>query len=177
MATFIDVNQPDPASFIGRTAIVTGGSSGIGLATGKLLHSLGCNVVLGDLLAPEKYAEDQTFQSDRICYQKCDITDWDSLLALFEATITRFGSVDIVCANAGVSEVPDTIFVPNPTEHKKPSMRLVDVNVKGTLYTVHHALHFMRGNNNGGSIVMTASMAGYFSASGIPVYTATKHGK
>lgn len=177
MPKFIDVNQPDPASFAGRTAIITGGSSGIGLTTGTILHNLGCNVVLGDLRAPEKYLEDPLFKSDRISYQKCDVTDWDSLKTLFEEAIKQFGSVEIVCANAGVVEAADEFFSPNQTELKKPSMLLVDVNTKGTFYTVLQALHFMKGNTSDGSIVITASLSGYYAATGIPLYTATKHGK
>src|ERR1700753_2626001 len=112
--TSIDVQHAafSRANFDGRTAIVTGGSSGIGLSTAKLLHSLGCNVVLGDIRPPESLGElnSGTNSKHGISYCECDVTSWAAVCRLFETAIAKFGGVDIVHANAGVNDTGDPFF-------------------------------------------------------------------
>ncbi|KAM5346059.1 hypothetical protein ACJ41O_009064 [Fusarium nematophilum] len=171
MASLIDVNSPDPRSYAGRTVVVTGGCSGIGLATAQLLHTLGCNAVLGDLKPPKKFKQDRLFSSPKIHYYHCDVTSWRSVKGLYDKAVELYGSVDIVVANAGVNEEAGAFYASNKSE---PSLAPVDVNIKGTFYTAILGMQYMQENKHGGSIVLTSSMAGYFPQFGLPLYTASK---
>ncbi|KEF51087.1 uncharacterized protein A1O9_12869 [Exophiala aquamarina CBS 119918] len=95
-----------------KTAIVTGGCSGIGLATIKLLASLNCNVIVGDLQGVP--ADDYALLSNRnVDYQECNILNWQSLIQLFETALKTFGKgIDFVIANAGVNEHGEQLLPP-----------------------------------------------------------------
>lgn len=179
----VDTNAPPPRPLKGSTVIITGGCSGIGYTVAKLLHSNGCNIVAGDLKPPADYHEPSSIfasSPSTAIYQHCDIRQWKSLLALFDVAKTTFGRIDIVCPNAGVNDVGDSFFSEQNVGQvgglREPNLFTLDVNVKGTAYTVMAGVHYMRGNEKGGSIIMTASMAGYFGTKGMPLYTASKHG-
>lgn len=98
----------------GKTALVTGGGSGICLEFTKLLLSEGCNVVLADLsLRPEAEAVvngKQVAGGATAAFIKTDVTDWKQLRAAFEFAIQRFGGLDIVCPGAGVFEQVGTVL-------------------------------------------------------------------
>ncbi|KAF5026583.1 hypothetical protein F66182_1309 [Fusarium sp. NRRL 66182] len=171
MAVLIDVNNPDPRSYVGRTAIITGGCSGIGLAAARELHELGCNIVVGDLKPPSQQEQEGLFSSTRVRYRYCDVTSWRSVKGLFDNALELYGSVDIVHANAGVNEDAGTFY--NSVE-SEPSLAPIDINVKGTLYTALMSMQYMQKNRRGGSVILTSSMAGYFPQYGLPLYTASK---
>jgi meso-butanediol dehydrogenase/(S,S)-butanediol dehydrogenase/diacetyl reductase len=92
----------------GRTAVITGGASGIGAASARRFHREGASVVIADLddargtaLAAELGA--------RAVYHKTDVTDWSAVDALMTAAIDAFGRIDILFNNAGVgnfAEIP-----------------------------------------------------------------------
>jgi 3-hydroxybutyrate dehydrogenase len=92
----------------GKTALVTGGGSGICLEFTKLLISQGCNVVVADLsLRPEAEAVvtgKPVADGATAAFIKTDVTDWKQLRAAFEFAIQRFGVLNIVCPGAGVFE-------------------------------------------------------------------------
>jgi 3-hydroxybutyrate dehydrogenase len=91
----------------GKTALVTGGGSGICLEFTKLLISNGCNVVIADLnLLPEaeELMKGNAYAKSKAIFQKTDVTDWAQLGAAFEVAIKEFGRLDIVCPGAGVFE-------------------------------------------------------------------------
>ena len=91
--------------FNGKTALVTGGGSGISLAFALRLLEAGCNVLVADLaLSPEAQALDKYSESPKAVFQKTDVTDWSQLDAAFKKTLETFGSLDIVCPGAGLSE-------------------------------------------------------------------------
>lgn len=90
----------------GKTALVTGGGSGICLELTKKLLAGGCNVLIADLaLRPEA---EEVVQKDgahaRAVFTKTDVTDWTQLQNAFEATLKAFGQLDIVVPGAGVFE-------------------------------------------------------------------------
>jgi NAD(P)-dependent dehydrogenase (short-subunit alcohol dehydrogenase family) len=182
--TSIDVKRAalSKENFNGRTAIVTGGSSGIGLSTAKLLHSLGCNVLLGDIRPPESLDELNSGATLKygISYCECDVTNWVAVCRLFETAITKFGGVDIVHANAGMNDLGDPFFSLNSTlngQLQEPNLKTIDLNVKGVINTLSVGMHYLKDNTRGGSIILTASLAGYFATVGMPLYSASKHGK
>jgi NAD(P)-dependent dehydrogenase (short-subunit alcohol dehydrogenase family) len=88
----------------GKTALVTGGGSGICLAFTTLLLSKSCKVLIVDLtLTPdaEKLVQEN---KGKVAFKKTDVTNWAQLREAFEAAISEFGSLDIVCPGAGVFE-------------------------------------------------------------------------
>jgi 3-hydroxybutyrate dehydrogenase len=97
----------------GKTALVTGGGSGICLEFTKLLLSRGCNVLIADLrltsqaeeLIPSYDKRREGGENNvRAFFQKTDVTDWTQLQAAFDACMSEFGVLDIVCPGAGVFE-------------------------------------------------------------------------
>lgn len=132
-----------------------GGSSGIGLATVKLLLSLGAFVVAGDINEPPVPC------SDHLAFQKTDVTSWADLSALFKKAKQLHGRIDHVFANAGIS-TRTNYLEENLDENgdlKEPSFEVLDVNLRGVLNTATLGLHYLKPERQegGGSIVLTAS--------------------
>lgn len=154
-----------------KVALITGGSSGIGLATAKLFSSQGAKIVICDIQEPLETVP-------RSVFSKCDVTVWADLLAAFDTTMRTYGAVDILVANAGVSDRQDYFLdeLDDEDRLKEPSYKTIDVNLKGVLSSVKIAVSHFRKRGCGGRIVMIASTAGYMSEMHLPVYSATKHG-
>lgn len=164
--------DPSKCNLSGKVAIITGGSSGIGLATSQLFSSLGAHVVVADLRPPLTEVPGSIFT-------KCDVTSWPTILSTFDSAVKAFGHIDIVIANAGVSETDGDIFIDEFDQSgqlKQPVYKVLDINLKGVMDTVKVAVSHFKRQKTPGRIVMTASTAGYMSEPGVPVYSATKHG-
>ncbi|KAM0787022.1 hypothetical protein ACM66B_006289 [Microbotryomycetes sp. NB124-2] len=181
-------NMLNKAAFNGRVAVITGGSSGIGLATAQLLLSLGSKVVIGDLQPPPQSAR---LDQKACAYVHADVTHYSSIVNLFETTVDLFGRVDVVFANSGIGERGTTFPVAGelPTKAemaKEPrdGRSVIDIDLTGVIDTVRYAIYVMRRQRQNdpksdfgiSSIVVTASMAGYAGQYGLPVYNAAKHG-
>jgi NAD(P)-dependent dehydrogenase (short-subunit alcohol dehydrogenase family) len=156
--------------FKGKTAFVTGGASGIGLAMAKAFAENGMNVMLADV---EPSALDSALKGlnqygNHVRGVACDVADPDSVERAAQATFAGFGNVHILCNNAGVAAGSgiDSVSI--------ESWRwVVDVNLMGVVYGVRSFLPHMRAHGEGGHIVNTASMAGMISGWFSP-YDATK---
>jgi NAD(P)-dependent dehydrogenase (short-subunit alcohol dehydrogenase family) len=156
----------------GRTAFVTGGASGIGLALGRAFAEAGMKVMLADvetdtLDAAVKGLREVTPDIRGIA---CDVADPDSVERAAQATYEVFGRVHVVCNNAGVAAAGgiDDISLDN-------WRWVIDVNLMGVLHGVRTFLPHLRAHGEGGHIVNTASMAGMISGGlGFSPYTATK---
>ncbi len=150
-------------SLEGKVALVTGASRGIGAAVARALSEQGVRLGLasrsGDDLGLDAVA------------MPCDVRDPDQLEALVEATVDRFGRLDIAVANAGVGA-----YGPFLDLSREFIDEMVDVNLKGTIWTVRAALpHLLR--SDAGDVVVLASEAG---RRGLPleaVYCASKFGQ
>lgn len=144
----------------------TGGSSGIGLATAKILASKGVEVIVLDICQPK-----ETLPA-AIRYQKCDISKWPELRAAFSTA----GPIHIAIANAGQSE--DGSYLTDSYDEQgnllEPTYNVIDTNFRGTLNFVKLALNSMRKNDIKGSIVITASATAYSAETSLPVYSGTK---
>ena len=159
--------------FAGKTAFVTGGASGIGLALGRAFAEEGCKVMLADI---EKAPLDGAIASlsgsgPEIRGVVCDVADPASVDAAAEATFSAFGKVHILCNNAGVGARGgiDHIALDN-------WRWVLDVNLIGVVNGVRAFLPHMRAHGEGGHIVNTASMAGIvISHQGFAPYPATKY--
>jgi NAD(P)-dependent dehydrogenase (short-subunit alcohol dehydrogenase family) len=157
--------------FEGKTAFVTGGASGIGLALGRAFLDAGMKVMLADV---EAGALDQALQGlsnydNRVRGVRCDVGDAQSVERAAQATFDAFGNVHVVCNNAGVAAGGgiDNISVDN-------WRWVVDVNLMGVVYGLRSFLPHMLGHREGGHIVNTASMAGMVNGMGFSPYAATK---
>ncbi|KAI7087175.1 NAD(P)-binding protein [Hortaea werneckii] len=161
------------------TAIVTGSSSGIGLALSKDLSQRGWAVVRADVNEPSESIENSIFV-------RTDISSWDQQAALFQKAFAWQNRLDFFAANAGIDD-RDDIFnsISNDTRNppKQPNMKTFDVNLTGTYYGMKLATHYMclesvaAGKTKpGGKIIVTSSAAGIYPLPSVPQYAATKHG-
>ncbi|OBS15129.1 hypothetical protein FPOA_13977 [Fusarium poae] len=146
----------DLATLKGKVVLITGGSSGIGLATVELLLSIGAMVAIGDLQPPGQQMKG-TFT-----FVKTDVTRWDDLLALFDKTKELYGRIDHVFANAGIGPRADYLSLELDQDGKlmEPSSQSLDTNLKGVINTSALAIHHMHQQEYGGSIVITGSATG-----------------
>jgi NAD(P)-dependent dehydrogenase (short-subunit alcohol dehydrogenase family) len=156
--------------FKGKTAFVTGGASGIGLAMAKAFAENGMNVMLADVEqnALDSALKDLNQYGNHVRGVACDVADPNSVERAAQASFAAFGKVHILCNNAGVAAGSgiDSISV--------ESWRwVVDVNLMGVVYGVRSFLPHIRAHGEGGHIVNTASMAGMVSGWFSP-YDATK---
>jgi NAD(P)-dependent dehydrogenase (short-subunit alcohol dehydrogenase family) len=148
-----------------KTAVITGGNSGIGLATALKLQSEGANVVIFGR-NKETLAEAGALLGEGALIVQGDVTEPGDLKRLFAETQARFGSVDVLFANAGVvSMAPFADVTPELYD------RLFNINVKGLFFTVQSALPLL---NDGASIIFNASAVTQKGFPGMSVYAATK---
>lgn len=152
-------------SLEGKVALITGGASGIGFETAKRFISEGAYVFIVGRREEELNKAVSTL-GDQAASVQGDITKQADLVRVME-TIERAGrKLDIVVANAGIGE-----FAPIGMITEEHFDRQFDINVKGTLFTVQHALPLLR---DGASVVLTGSCAGFKGMPGNAVYGATK---
>lgn len=155
----------------GRTAFVTGGASGIGLALGRAFAEAGMKVMLADV---ERRALDAALKDlhdfgPNVRGVSCDVADADSVERAALAACEAFGNVHVVCNNAGVAAGGgiDTISLDN-------WRWVLDVNLMGVLHGIRSFLPRMRAHGEGGHIVNTAAMAGMNAGLGFSPYVASK---
>jgi NAD(P)-dependent dehydrogenase (short-subunit alcohol dehydrogenase family) len=138
------------ATMTSKTAYVTGGASGIGLAVAHALNQRGMRIVIADInLAGAQEAASKLQQSTTAGQEhfavEVDVSSWESQLAAFEKTLEVVQRLDIVIVNAGVTEA---VFVPNDggkgQGFVKPNLRTLDINLNGFLYTSALAIQQMR---------------------------------
>ena len=155
----------------GKTAFVTGGASGIGLALGRAFAEAGMKVMLADIEtdALEIAVKSLHNAGPKVRGIVCDVTDPASVARAAEASFDAFGNVHVVCNNAGVAAAGgvESISLDN-------WRWVLDVNLMGVLYGVHAFLPHMRAHGEGGHIVNTASMAGMLGGLGFSPYIASK---
>ncbi|KAF2017983.1 NAD(P)-binding protein [Aaosphaeria arxii CBS 175.79] len=169
MASFT-ISDDDFASLQGKFAVVTGASSGIGLATVKRLLQHGAKVYAADMNEmPEP-------ERSQVGFSKVDVRSWKEQSDLFKAAKEKFGKIHHVFANAGIS--PKVTLLEEDTDENgdllPPKLDVIDVNLVGVMYTVKLAIHYIRQHDEGGSIVMTGSGSS-FSRFSTTDYTASKH--
>jgi NAD(P)-dependent dehydrogenase (short-subunit alcohol dehydrogenase family) len=157
--------------FKGKTAFVTGGASGIGLAMAKAFAEAGMNVMLADVeqSALDQARKDLGQYGNHVLGVACDVADPDHVERAAQATFSAFGKVHVLCNNAGVAAAGgiDHVSVDN-------WRWVVDVNLMGVVYGVRSFLPHMRAHGEGGHVVNTASMAGMINNMGFSPYAATK---
>jgi NAD(P)-dependent dehydrogenase (short-subunit alcohol dehydrogenase family) len=151
----------------GKVCIVTGGAGSIGAATARLFLAEGAKVMVADLetAGPDKAA---SALGGNVAALACDVTSPDSVRALVDATVARWGKIDVLFSNAGnfgtvapIQDYPLEVFE-----------AVYAVHVKGAFLAAKYAVPHM---NDGGSIVITSSVAGTRGDPGVYAYITAKH--
>ena len=141
----------------GKTALVTGAASGIGLGIAQALAGEGMNLVLADLRpAPLEQARESV--GGAAIGVVTDVTDPTSVAAAGRAAEQAFGKLHVLVNNAGVA------MLGIPVEQATPEVwrRVIDVNVMGLIHGIHALLPLIRRHGEGGHVVNTASISGFF---------------
>jgi NAD(P)-dependent dehydrogenase (short-subunit alcohol dehydrogenase family) len=149
----------------GKAALITGGNSGIGLATAKAFAREGARVAITG-------RDTKTLMSaaaeigEAALPIRCDVADLDDLDEVYERIRERLGRLNVLFANAGLG-------VPTPLggTTEQAFDKIFDVNVKGLFFTVQKALPLL---HDGSSIILNASVAAYTGVPGASVYAASK---
>jgi NADP-dependent 3-hydroxy acid dehydrogenase YdfG len=154
----------------GKVVAITGASSGIGEVTARHLAKLGAKVMLGarrtDRL--ESLAKEITDAGGTAAYRAVDVVKRDEVEAFVQETVKEFGRVDVILNNAGLMPL-------SPLEALKVDEwdRMVDVNIKGTLYGIAAVLPVMK-KQGSGQVINVSSVAGHVVFPGAAVYCGTK---
>jgi NAD(P)-dependent dehydrogenase (short-subunit alcohol dehydrogenase family) len=156
--------------FLNKTAIVTGGSFGIGRATAIAFAERGANVVIADCIEDYETVNIISKSGGKAIFVKCDISLSQDVKKLIEKTISTFGSLDYAFNNAGIEGSAASTH--ECTEENWD--RTLNVNLKGAWLCMKHELEVMLKNGKG-VIVNTASIAGLVGFQNLPAYTASKH--
>ncbi|CAN5878088.1 SDR family oxidoreductase [soil metagenome] len=156
----------------GKTALITGGSKGIGYFVAEAMVKAGMNVVVTSRHEEEvKEAADKLAQvgSGKALGVRCDASKLDEQQAAVEQTAKEFGSLDVLIANAGVGN-----FAPVDEMTPQEWQDVIDINLTGVFYSVKAALPALKKSE--GYIITIASLAGTNFFAGGAAYNASKFG-
>jgi NAD(P)-dependent dehydrogenase (short-subunit alcohol dehydrogenase family) len=151
--------------FEGKTVVITGGNSGIGLATAKLFHDEGAKVAISG--RDQKTLDDavKTIGNGTLAV-KADVSKLADIDRLYSQVAGKFGKIDAIFANAGIAK-----FAPASESSEQLFDETFDINVKGLYFTVQKALPHL--NNNAG-IVLNSSLVNAKGSPTTSVYSASK---
>lgn len=154
----------------GKVAIVTGGAGGIGRATVELFVAQGAQVVIADLADEPGEALAERL-GDAALYLHTDVSEPEAMQALVDAAVDRFGGLDVMFNNAGISTRPWPSFLDDGLDDFDRVMR---VNVLGPMLGTRNAARVMQRQGRGGVILNNASIAGTLAGMGMMTYRASK---
>lgn len=157
----------------GKTAIVTGGASGIGEATVRRFAAEGANVVIADM-SPSGAALAQALveAGAGARFVRADVTREEEVRELVAQAASAFGRLDIMVANAGIGHTP----VPVEQLELQTWQRTLDVNLTGVFLSNRYAIAHMKAHGGGGAVVNVASILGHVGMAGAAAYNASKGG-
>ncbi len=159
-----------PNQMHGKVCVITGGAGSIGAASAKLLLQEGAKVMIADLdeAALKKTAAGAGGDNLRLAWCAADVTKSDQVKGLVARTVQSFGKIDVLFSNAGnfgtvapVTDYPEDVFD-----------AVLAVHVKGAFLCAKHAVPHI---NDGGSIIITSSVAGVTGDPGVYGYITAKH--
>lgn len=163
----------NPLDFTGKVALVTGASSGMGLASAWAFAEAGASVVLADvreeLVAAE--AAKLTQRGWHAVGLRCDVSNDEQVAAMVASTVERFGRLDAAFNNAGVMAK----IAPTAESSRDEWDRVIGINLRGVWSCMKYELQQME-RQGSGAIVNNASVGAFTGNPGIPSYIASKHG-
>jgi NAD(P)-dependent dehydrogenase (short-subunit alcohol dehydrogenase family) len=151
----------------GKVAVVTGGNSGIGLATAKRFHAEGARVAISGRNRETLDTAVKAIGKDVLAVQ-ADVSKLPDLDKLFAVIAQQMGRIDVLFANAGIYK-----FAPLAATTEDLYDELFDINAKGVYFTIQKAVPFL---NDGASIIVNTSVADEMGLVNGSVYAATKAG-
>src|SRR6266404_1905212 len=160
-------------SFENKVALVTGGASGMGLATAKAFAAEGAAVALADVneAAVRAAAADLVAAGHKAIGTRCDVADEAEVAAMVQETISAFGRLDAAFNNAGVQAPPSDMA----DEAAEVFDRVNAINLRGVWACMKHELHHMR-TQGSGAIDNCSSLGGLVGLPSRAAYHASKHG-
>ena len=152
----------------GKVVIITGASSGIGAEVARQLAGLGCRLTLAARSREKLEALADELGTD-VLTTRTDVTQRGDVVSMVEATIDRFGRIDVMFANAG-------IYIPGKVDEGDPDAwsYLMNVNIDGVLFCAHAVLEQMKAQGSG-DILVSSSVSGFVDIDWEPIYSASKH--
>jgi NAD(P)-dependent dehydrogenase (short-subunit alcohol dehydrogenase family) len=183
------VKTLDQFDIRGRSALITGAASGIGLAYAECMAEAGARVTLADIDAEgaEREAARLVGEGFEARWDACDVADLDQVARAFDNHVAAYGGCDIAFANAGL-DVGNGFWSPENTRNPAGQIdvypkdawdKSIGINLTGVFHTVREAARVMKANSErrGGSIVITSSNAAEVNEAivGVP-YMAAKAG-
>jgi NAD(P)-dependent dehydrogenase (short-subunit alcohol dehydrogenase family) len=149
----------------GKVAVVTGGNSGIGLATAKRLQEEGAKVAISGRSKQTLDEAVRTIGNGVVAVQS-DVARLTDVDKLFAEVAQKLGKIDVLFVNAGVAK-----FAPLADTTESIYDEQFDINIKGAYFTIQKALPFL---NDGASIILNTSVADSTGTAGASAYSATK---
>ncbi len=161
--------SPADNPLAGKVVAVTGGGSGIGLATALAVSEAGASVLLAGRSSDRLAAAAARFPGP-VGVLALDVSAPGAGFELVQAALAAYGSLDVLVANAGVY-VPGDLWDGDTADFD----HLIRTNVSGVINTVQAAVVTMRNAGHGGDIIVTSSVSGHQAIHWEPVYSASKH--
>jgi NAD(P)-dependent dehydrogenase (short-subunit alcohol dehydrogenase family) len=156
----------------GKVVIVTGGAGGIGEAITRLFVREGAIVVVADYSEHGQVLVDELrFNGQPALFARVDISEEDQVRELVEQTVSAYGRLDIMVANAGIGDATPAHELP-----LRQWQRLMDVNLTGVFLSDKYAIIQMLQQSTGGAIVNIASILGHVGQTPFTSYAAAKGG-
>jgi NAD(P)-dependent dehydrogenase (short-subunit alcohol dehydrogenase family) len=149
----------------GKVAVVTGGNSGIGLATAKRLHEEGARVLVSGRDAKSLDAATSAIGAGSLAVQS-DVSKLEDIDRLYRVVTSRLGRIDVLFANAGIGR-----FAPYTASQEALFDEVFAVNVKGVYFTIQKAIPHL---NDGASVILNTSVVAGKGPENMGVYAATK---
>ncbi|HEY3973033.1 MAG TPA: SDR family oxidoreductase [Candidatus Sulfotelmatobacter sp.] len=153
------------ARLTGKVAVVTGGNSGIGLATAKRLQEEGARVAISGRSRKTLDEAVKTIGNGVLAVQ-ADVSNLADVQTLFAEVSQKLGRIDVLFVNAGVAK-----FAPFAETSEGTYDEQFDINIKGAYFTIQKALPLL---NDGASIILNTSVADQKGTEGASAYAATK---
>jgi NAD(P)-dependent dehydrogenase (short-subunit alcohol dehydrogenase family) len=151
-----------------KVCVITGGAGSIGAASARLLREEGAKIMLVDLSEAALKSFAAEIGGEEVAWCAADVTQSDQVRRAIAATVARFGKIDVLFSNAGnfgtvapIADYPEDVFD-----------SVLAVHVRGAFLCAKHAVPQM---NDGGSIIITSSVAGVTGDPGVYGYITAKH--
>ncbi|KAJ5679950.1 hypothetical protein N7462_008194 [Penicillium macrosclerotiorum] len=185
------IPQISSVSLLNKVVLITGGANGIGASLVQQCLESGANVCFGDLdniggdrllrRCCDEFKPEESGQPPRAIFQSTDVTNYQSVLALFDLAFQTYKRIDHVVSAAGIVEIGNwfDFGLTLQTVRQTPTHKVLDVNLLGSMYVSRIASVYLRHNRGPGadrSILLFSSVSGFKQSPSLFVYQAAQHG-